>query len=55
MWLPNDINQDLEPNQDAINLSNTPFTASTNGFLTPANTFNNPFPQGIVLPVNRNP
>ncbi len=53
LWLPNDTNQDLEPNQDAVNLSNTTYTATNNNYLTPANNFGNPFPGGIVLPVNR--
>ena len=53
-WLPTDIAGGA-PNGDAINSFNTPYTASINGGLTPANNIGNPFPGGIVPAPGRNP
>lgn len=54
-WLPTDIANALEPSSDAINSFSTPYTASTNNGLTPANNISNPFPGGIIPPPARNP
>ena len=55
-WLPTDIAGALLPNGDRINSFNTPYTASTNNGLTPANNISNPFPHGgIITSPNRNP
>jgi Carboxypeptidase regulatory-like domain len=54
-WLPEDVVNGLEPNNDIVNSGNTPFVSSINNGLTPLNNISNPFPQGIILPAGRNP
>jgi len=54
-WLPTDIANALEPSSDSINSFSTPYTASTNGGLTPANNISNPFPGGLIPPPARDP
>ncbi len=53
-WLPNNVTWSLSPNNDSVNSISTPYTGSTNGGLTPANTISNPFPAGIIQPPGRN-
>jgi hypothetical protein len=50
-WLPNDVT-DL-PYTDPINASTTSVVSSINGGLTPYATIDNPYPQGLVPPVER--
>ncbi|MGC1871588.1 MAG: carboxypeptidase regulatory-like domain-containing protein [Acidobacteriaceae bacterium] len=54
-WLPTDIANALEPSSDAINSFSTPYTASTDNGLTPANIISNPFPGGLIPPPARDP
>lgn len=55
-WLPTDLGFASSPNNDAINSFSTPYTATVNNGLTPANSLSNPFPQGgIISPPERNP
>jgi len=49
-YLPNDATFDLSPHSHTINSLITPWTATLDGGLTPAATFNNPFPTGILQP-----
>jgi hypothetical protein len=50
-WLPNDVT-DL-PYTDPIDASTTGVVTSINGGLTPSATVDNPYPQGLVAPVQR--
>ncbi|RRA48474.1 carboxypeptidase-like regulatory domain-containing protein [Acidipila sp. EB88] len=50
-WLPNDVA--YLPYSDPVIASTTNMVTSINGGLTPANTIDNPFPQGLVAPVGR--
>jgi Carboxypeptidase regulatory-like domain len=54
-WIPTDIAWLLPPNNNPINTFNTPFAASIDNGLTPANNISNPFPGGIVPAPGRNP
>lgn len=47
-WIPTDIAWLLPPNNNPINTFQTPFAASIDNGLTPANNISNPFPGGIV-------
>jgi hypothetical protein len=55
-WVsPEQINYSLPPFQSAINAANTTMVTSINGGLTPLNTLSNPFPGGLIEPLNNNP
>jgi hypothetical protein len=55
-WVsPEQINYSLPPFQSAINAATTTMVASANGGLTPLNTLSNPFPGGLIEPLNNNP
>lgn len=49
-WLPTDLSFQLSPNNDSINSFSTPYTASIDGGLTPANNITNPLPQSGIIP-----
>ena len=53
-WLPNDVANSANPGWDQDASYTTPYTASINGGLTPANNISNPFPGGIIRPADRN-
>ncbi len=48
-WIPNYVSFGLNPDNDVVNLATTPFTATTNGGLTPLSTLNS---TGCSLPVS---
>jgi hypothetical protein len=52
-WLPNNIDNSGLPNNDSLNTVTTTMVATTNGGITPYNTFDNPFPTGVQVPVGR--
>jgi Carboxypeptidase regulatory-like domain len=52
-WLPYTIIWNLSPNNDPVNSISTPYVATTNGGLTPAGNWSNPFPTGILQPPGR--
>lgn len=55
-WVsPEQINYSLAPFQSAINAATTTMVTSANGGLTPLNTLSNPFPGGLIEPLNNNP
>ena len=55
-WVsPEQINYSLPPFQSAINAATTTMVTSANGGLTPLNTLSNPFPGGLIEPLNNNP
>jgi len=54
-WLPEPILQFLGPSVDPINAFSTPYVASTNNGLTPANNLSNPFPGGFLTSPGRSP
>ena len=55
-WVsPEMINYSLPPFQSAINAATTTMVTSANGGLTPLNTLSNPFPGGLIEPLNNNP
>jgi hypothetical protein len=55
-WVsPEQINYSLPPFQSAINAATTTMVTSVNGGLTPLNTLSNPFPGGLIEPLNNNP
>ncbi|PWU06653.1 MAG: hypothetical protein C5B51_11840 [Terriglobia bacterium] len=55
-WVsPEQINYSLPPFQSAINAATTTMVTSANGGLTPLNTLSNPFPGGLIQPLNNNP
>ncbi len=54
-WVPYDVIFTTSPVLDAVNSFVTPYVASTNGNVTPAGVFNNPFPAGIVPPPGHSP
>ena len=54
-WLPTDVAFSLAPSSDSINSFSTPYTASINNGLTPANNISNPFPGGLTPAPGRNP
>ncbi|MBV9295184.1 MAG: TonB-dependent receptor [Acidobacteriaceae bacterium] len=55
-WVsPEQINYSLPPFQSAVNLNTTTMVSTLNGGLTPFNTLSNPFPNGLLLPLNNNP
>jgi hypothetical protein len=39
-WVPNYVNFGANPDNDVLNLATTPFTATTNGYITPFSTLN---------------
>ncbi len=56
VWVsPEQINYSLPPFQSAINAATTTMVTSVNGGLTPQNTLSNPFPNGLIEPLNNNP
>ncbi len=56
VWVsPEQINYSLPPFQSAINAATTTMVTSANGGLTPLNTLSNPFPTGLIEPLNNNP
>jgi hypothetical protein len=56
VWVsPEQINYSLPPFQSAINAATTTMVTSANGGLTPLNTLSNPFPNGLIEPLNNNP
>ena len=55
-WVsPEQINYSLPPFQSAINAATTTMVTSVNGGLTPLNTLSNPFPGGLIEPLNNSP
>jgi hypothetical protein len=55
-WVsPEQINYSLPPFQSAINAATTTMVTSANGGLTPLDTLSNPFPGGLIEPLNNNP
>src|SRR5262249_36904050 len=55
-WVsPEQINYSLPPFQSAINAATTTMVTSANGGLTPLNTLSNPFPGGLIEPLNHDP
>jgi hypothetical protein len=55
-WVsPEQINYSLPPFQSAINAATTTMVTSANGGLTPLNALSNPFPGGLIEPLNNNP
>lgn len=56
-WVsPEQINYSLPPFQSAINAATTTMVTSVNGSgLVPLNTLSNPFPTGLIEPLNNNP
>src|SRR5205823_2418989 len=55
-WVsPEQINYSLPPFQSPVNLNTTTMVTSVNGGLTPFNTLSNPFPNGLLLPLNNDP
>jgi hypothetical protein len=56
VWVsPEQINYSLPPFQSAVNAATTTMVTSANGGLTPTNTISNPFPNGLIEPLNNNP
>jgi hypothetical protein len=55
-WIsPEQINYSLAPFQSAVNAATTTMVTSANGGLTPLNTLSNPFPGGLIEPLNHDP
>jgi hypothetical protein len=55
-WVsPEQINYSLPPFQSAVNAATTTMVTSANGGFTPLNTLSNPFPGGLIEPLNNNP
>jgi len=54
-WLSNDIAFGFAPNNDPVNAYTTPFLGTTDGSVTPRDTLNNPFPNGLIAPPGRSP
>jgi hypothetical protein len=56
-WVsPEQINYSLPPFQSAVNAATTTMVTSVNGSgLVPLNTLSNPFPTGLIEPLNNNP
>jgi hypothetical protein len=54
-WLPSEQTGAIGPDADPLNSFATPMVTTTNGGLTPFNTFSNPFPNGVTQPLARNP
>ncbi len=52
--IPSDVQFPEAPLQAGINFLNNLMVTSTNGNQTPANTFDNPYPTGLVSPPHRN-
>jgi hypothetical protein len=56
VWVsPEQINYSLPPFQSAVNAATTTMVTSANGGLTPLNTLSNPFPNGLIEPLNNDP
>jgi hypothetical protein len=56
VWVsPEQINYSLPPFQSAVNAATTTMVTSANGGLTPLNTISNPFPNGLIQPLNNIP
>jgi hypothetical protein len=55
LWLPTGLSQQNSPDNSPINSFNTPYIASLDNGLTPANSISNPFPNGLVQPPGRSP
>ena len=56
VWVsPEQINYSLPPFQSAVNAATTTMVTSANGGLTPLNTLSNPFPNGLIEPLNNSP
>lgn len=53
-WLPSDVKWNDAPNNNIINTISTPWVATLDNSVTPFNTLNNPFPNGILQPPGRN-
>lgn len=54
-WVsPEQINYSLAPFQSAVNAATTTMSTSANGGLTPLDTLSNPFPGGLIQPLNSN-
>lgn len=54
-WLPNDVAFAVAPNQDIVTTIGTPWISSLDGGVTPYRLFNDPFPDGVLLPPGRDP
>jgi hypothetical protein len=55
-WVsPEQINYSLAPFQSAVNAATTTMVTSANGGFTPLNTLSNPFPGGLIGPLNNDP
>ncbi len=54
-WLPNDVRWGTAPNNDAVNSFNNPFNGTTDGSITPLDTLQNPFPNGLQQTPGRAP
>lgn len=54
-WLPNDLNWNITPHNDAVGGVTTQMVTSIDGGRTPFDLLNNPFPNGIIQPPGRDP
>jgi hypothetical protein len=53
-WIPNSLSFTDAPDENTVNAAHTTFAASIDGGVTPYNTLNNPFPNGVVQPPGHN-